>query len=217
MRLLLTSDRSVTDVCFDVGYESLGSFITRFTQSFGLAPQRLRSLFEQFNQPWANWLNESSLSDLFDVPDQPPFVHGNVDSPTPFSGLIFVGLFPSPIPLGPPFACAVMREAGPFRIGGAPGTPTYLLAVGIPWSERPLDFLLNEQTMRGAWHKPIDPLTTHEWPIALRAPSSLDPPINLALPFLIVLRLLKINDSLSIANLHKKIRRIDVGLAVQSR
>ena len=34
-RLLLTTDRSVTDICFDVGYNSLGTFTTRFTQ---LAP-----------------------------------------------------------------------------------------------------------------------------------------------------------------------------------
>src|SRR5438552_3162102 len=33
--LLLTTPRSVTDVCFDVGYNSLGSFITRFTQLVG--------------------------------------------------------------------------------------------------------------------------------------------------------------------------------------
>src|SRR5690242_12380215 len=30
-RLLLTTDTSVTDVCFDVGYNSLGTFIRRFT------------------------------------------------------------------------------------------------------------------------------------------------------------------------------------------
>lgn len=212
MRLLLTSDRSVTDVCFDVGYESLGSFVTRFTQSFGLPPQRLRSLSGQLNKPWADWLNESSLSDLFDVPNQPPFIHGSVDSLTPFFGLIFVGLFPTPIPIGPPFACSVIREAGSFMIGAAPVATTYLLAVGIPWSERPLDFLLNEQTMRGALREPISAApATHRWQIALRPPSPFDPPINLALPFLIVLRLLKVSQVLSIGNLHKKIKGTSAG------
>src|ERR1044072_6247332 len=37
-RLLLTSSLSVTDVCFEVGYNSLGTFTTRFTQLVGLPP-----------------------------------------------------------------------------------------------------------------------------------------------------------------------------------
>src|ERR1700760_4201675 len=35
-RLLLTTSLSVTDVCFEVGYNSLGTFTTRFTQLVGL-------------------------------------------------------------------------------------------------------------------------------------------------------------------------------------
>jgi hypothetical protein len=90
-------------------------------------------------------LDESALSDLFDVPDEPFFVRGHVEGPTALSGLIFVGLFPTPMPLGPPLACSVSREPGLFMIGASPAGPLYLLAAGIPWSERPLDFLLNEQ------------------------------------------------------------------------
>ncbi|WP_201376180.1 helix-turn-helix domain-containing protein, partial [Ktedonobacter robiniae] len=41
-RLLLTTDLSVTDICFDVGYTSLGTFTTRFTQFVGLTPTNLR-------------------------------------------------------------------------------------------------------------------------------------------------------------------------------
>src|SRR5215211_8257105 len=43
-RLLLTTSTSVTDVCFDVGYNSLGTFIRRFTGLVGLSPSRFRSL-----------------------------------------------------------------------------------------------------------------------------------------------------------------------------
>ena len=43
-RLLLTTNTSVTDVCFDVGYNSLGTFIRRFTGLVGLSPSRFRSL-----------------------------------------------------------------------------------------------------------------------------------------------------------------------------
>ncbi len=42
--LLAHTDRSVTDICFAVGYESLGSFSWRFTQRYGLSPQAFRLL-----------------------------------------------------------------------------------------------------------------------------------------------------------------------------
>ena len=41
-RLLLTGDYSITDVCFDSGYESLGSFSTRFHSLTGLSPAAFR-------------------------------------------------------------------------------------------------------------------------------------------------------------------------------
>ncbi len=37
--LLRIADRSVTDVCFDTGFESLGSFSTLFRRTYGVAPR----------------------------------------------------------------------------------------------------------------------------------------------------------------------------------
>jgi AraC-like DNA-binding protein len=41
-RLLLAENCSVTDICFDVGYESLGSFSARFRSLTGLSPSEFR-------------------------------------------------------------------------------------------------------------------------------------------------------------------------------
>ena len=41
-RLLLSENRSVTDICLDVGYESLGSFSSRFRSLTGLSPATFR-------------------------------------------------------------------------------------------------------------------------------------------------------------------------------
>ena len=41
-RLLATSDRSVTDVCLDVGFTSLGSFSDLFARRVGVAPSAYR-------------------------------------------------------------------------------------------------------------------------------------------------------------------------------
>ena len=42
--LLLTTTLNVTDVCYEVGYNSLGSFTTRFTDLVGVSPTHLRRL-----------------------------------------------------------------------------------------------------------------------------------------------------------------------------
>jgi transcriptional regulator GlxA family with amidase domain len=43
--LLRTTDRSVADVCLSVGLQSIGSFTTSFTQTFGKSPTAYRATF----------------------------------------------------------------------------------------------------------------------------------------------------------------------------
>ena len=40
--LLRTTDRSVADICFSVGLQSVGSFTTSFTRTFGISPVAYR-------------------------------------------------------------------------------------------------------------------------------------------------------------------------------
>jgi len=44
-RLLRTSAMSVTEVCFEVGYESLGSFSTMFSRVVGCTPSEFRRVY----------------------------------------------------------------------------------------------------------------------------------------------------------------------------
>jgi AraC-like DNA-binding protein len=43
--LLRTTDRSVADVCVSVGLQSVGSFTTTFTRTFGASPTAYRAAF----------------------------------------------------------------------------------------------------------------------------------------------------------------------------
>jgi AraC-like DNA-binding protein len=43
--LLRTTDRSVADICFSVGLQSLGSFTTSFTRTYGVSPTAYRAAF----------------------------------------------------------------------------------------------------------------------------------------------------------------------------
>ena len=43
--LLRTTDRSVADICFSVGLQSVGSFTTSFTRSFAVSPTVYRATY----------------------------------------------------------------------------------------------------------------------------------------------------------------------------
>jgi AraC-like DNA-binding protein len=43
--LLRTTDRSIADICFSVGLQSIGSFTTSFTRMFGQSPAAYRASF----------------------------------------------------------------------------------------------------------------------------------------------------------------------------
>jgi AraC-like DNA-binding protein len=43
--MLRTTDRSVADTCFSVGAQSVGSFTTTFTRTYGMSPRAYRSSF----------------------------------------------------------------------------------------------------------------------------------------------------------------------------
>jgi helix-turn-helix protein len=93
-RLLLTTSLSVTDICFEVGYSSLGSFTTRFTQLVGLPPHQLRQVAQDFTMPSLESLHDSNTYTFCHVPSFGGCFFGRISAPGAFKGPIFVGLFP---------------------------------------------------------------------------------------------------------------------------
>ena len=51
--LLRLTDRSVSDICFSVGLQSLGSFTTSFTRTFGISPVAYRAAHPARRSPCA--------------------------------------------------------------------------------------------------------------------------------------------------------------------
>src|SRR6266536_3581936 len=114
-RLLLTTPLSVTDICFEVGYTALGSFTTRFTQQVGLPPRHLRHVARNTTlPPFVELCDTRMISPLMF-----PYVggvSGRILTTSPFSGLIFAGLFPKAIPQGRPVRCTLLSTPGPYHI-----------------------------------------------------------------------------------------------------
>jgi AraC family transcriptional regulator len=180
-RLLLTTGESVTDVCFDVGYNSLGTFTRRFTELVGISPNRFRAF------------RESAASVLQHLPSPPEtptdpglFIEGRALTPEGFQGTIFLGLFTTPIPQGNPVVGTVLTQPGFFRLPPAPDGDYYILGAGLPWSEDHREYLLYESALRGgAAVRVRGGRAAVPADLVLRPPTPFDPPILVSLPLLL--------------------------------
>jgi AraC family transcriptional regulator len=112
-RMLLSTRASVTEVAYGVGYNSVGTFTSRFTRSVGVSPARYRQLaYEGLPRFRSFELNR---------PDQRICsVSGTVRVSAPEgideSSRVYVAAFSSPIVEGTPQACRVLDSTGPFRV-----------------------------------------------------------------------------------------------------
>lgn len=196
-RLLLTTDLRVIDVCLDVGYQSLGTFTTRFHELVGVAPQSLRALAERHG--------ERSLGSLRHAAHAPrgengafasrgaarpahsiDVVLGDHDHDRPFA---LVGAFARQVAEGIPVACSAAHAPGRAEVSGLPAGTYSTLAVAYPGARTVLDALLAApgDIRVGAARTAVDlhdrrPRASVR--IELREPRPTDPPVVLAVPLL---------------------------------
>jgi AraC-like DNA-binding protein len=161
-RRLLTTSLNVTDVCFDLGYTSLGTFGLRFKRLTGMSPLQLRQVAEQFTPLTPESVQRRAeaaaevrrgRTGMEPAMECTGGVCGEVTAPADFAGLIFLGLFVRPIPQERPIACATIAEPGPFHLmpsAGQSAGPSvgliadgryFLFAAALPWSPHPMTYL----------------------------------------------------------------------------
>jgi AraC-like DNA-binding protein len=132
--LLLERRASVTDVCMEVGYTSLGSFSNSFRELVGLTPETFRALpksltVKQFAAAvWQYLASNRTVSGTA--------LEGLVENPSSARGFIFTGTFTRGVPQGVPFSGTVMVKAGSFRIERPDLPEFYLMAVLIPFTAK---------------------------------------------------------------------------------
>jgi AraC-like DNA-binding protein len=189
-RLLLNTDRSITDICFEVGYNSLSTFTRRFTQRVGLGPREFRYLADRITPATVESLC-THYSEVAQRATKPlEGVEGLVESAQFSGGLIFVGLFRIHIPQSRPVGGALLTAPGPFRIGPVPDGIYHLLAAGLPRFSDTLGFLLPDSAslLVGAWNGPVivrEGKANGPFNISLRPMALTDPPLLISLPFLL--------------------------------
>lgn len=182
--LLLHSERSITDICLEVGYASLGSFSNTFAELVGVPPQEFRAYPKRLNPVQFARAVWHFLAQDQTVPE--PALEGMVEAPGRRRGFTFVGTFTKGVPQGVPFSGTVMMKAGPFRIQRPGLEEFHLLAAFIPLSADlttivttlPIEWVASLRVVNAALdHGPAPRLR-------LRPLRFTDPPIVLALPAL---------------------------------
>src|SRR5260221_6065566 len=185
-RLLVTTSLSVTDICFEVGYTSIGSFTTRFTHLVGLSPRLLRQRAHTFEPPPAE---PAELCPT--TPSGMPRKHallGRISAPATFRGTIYVGLFPSPILQGAPVQCTSLSSPGWYLLQDVPDGVYHLRAAAFPIATDLHSSLLpGEKLLLGNNASPLiicQGQVTGEPNLVLHPPRLTDPPLVVGLPLL---------------------------------
>lgn len=167
-RMLLTSGMGVADVCTTVGFSSVGTFSSRFTQLVGVSPKLWRQC-------------EGVLSPASVKPGTGAGqIHGTVSLPDPLPNQgLYVAAFADTIVQGPPVAATLVSSPGHFVLDGVPaGTWTVVaLTSGTASSDSPVE----EEEIRG-YAKAVaieDAPNTRSLPVRLscRRVELFDPPV----------------------------------------
>lgn len=188
-RMLLETSQPVTDICFETGYNSLGTFTRLFTHSIGVSPSSFRKLGEALAGRSLETLARGDLQRQ--VPPWPArSIVGTVRGPADFDGAIFLGLFSSPIPQHRPMSGGLLLRPGSFELPlGENDPPACLMAAGFPANSNGVSYLLPSAANVLVASTPLPtevssrPLLARD--LILRPMEPFDPPILTALPILL--------------------------------
>ena len=186
--LLLKSGSPITEVCMEVGYNSLGTFSKTFSELVGLSPQEFRAMPKRLTAKQFATAICSYLAARKKISG--PTVEGVVEGPGRPKGFIFVGTFTKGVPLGVPLSGTVMLGRGKFCIERPRMPEFHLLAALVPLSASLTEMAANIPiSLVASLRVQNDPNTPPEKAcLRLRPLRPTDPPIVLALPALPPLR-----------------------------
>lgn len=178
--LLLHTRSKVIDICYDVGYSSVGTFTRRFTGSFGVSPRQFRALAQS---PRYAIRDHQALPAPHAGLASGPGLSGHVMTPEQFKGIVCVGLFTTPIPQSKPLACTIAAPNGDYQILDAPQGKSFLFALGMELPIQACDYFCHDSVLRAGGHsvRVSEDNISGDTDLVLRAPLPTDPPILLFL------------------------------------
>ncbi|MEU8872198.1 AraC family transcriptional regulator [Streptomyces javensis] len=177
-RLLNSTNLTVAEVSERVGYGSPGSFARRFTEAVGLSPTQYRRLDSGVLPTAArHGFADGGATGCGSLV-------GRVLADRDVAGVIYVGVFDSPILQGHPRAWTAVPRPGSFTLEGVPLGSWYVHAL----ARRPDAPRIPGETDGAIMTDVVGPVVTEglgrEVALTLRAPCWSRPPVLSALPFL---------------------------------
>ncbi|GKU79973.1 AraC family transcriptional regulator [Paenibacillus sp. L3-i20] len=183
-KLLLKSKSTATEVGQTVGYSSFGTFSSNFSRFIGLSPQQFRAFIED-RMLGLQELQQIQLKTKINTRTS---VEGRVEVPGNLEGMICVGLFPKPIPMGKPIGCTIVFSSGDYAIPNVPDGIYYVLAIAFSWDDPIDEYLHPQNSLRGKASGKIvveNGKMIGNSNVSLRSPRFYDPPILISFPILI--------------------------------
>ncbi|GAA0525840.1 hypothetical protein GCM10011581_14000 [Saccharopolyspora subtropica] len=153
-QLLLAGDDRIADICFAVGFNSIGTFTRRFVEVVGVSPTEFRRLPDA----------------LTDAPPEPVHVPGPVPhggavtgsariSPAAQATLgpaaVYVGLFPRRSARGIPVSGALLDDTGEFALTGVPPGDYWLLSTALASRADASTQLVPARSVLGSSPRPV--------------------------------------------------------------
>ena len=184
---LLKEPGLLVKILYAIGFESAGSFNTRFKKQVGITPQKFRSTSRQLFNHMNEWEHKQLEVQAADEEASSCLVC-QIHTPPSFRGMVFVGLFPRPIPDQRPIRGTTIHSGSlSCTLTNIPPGSYYVMAAGIAWSRNPRDYFLLNKALRGMHEAPIHITNETKLSIAitLREPLPQDPPIIINLPMLL--------------------------------
>ncbi|WP_194918666.1 helix-turn-helix domain-containing protein [Catenulispora rubra] len=118
--LLTSTTMTVVDISVLVGYNSVGTFSSRFSRSVGLSPTDYRRR--------GGHTDRIRLAEPRGSASGAATVSGVIEGHDERRGLVFAGLFPECVPEGRPVCCTILDGPGSYRFDNVPTGRWYLLA-----------------------------------------------------------------------------------------
>ena len=185
-QLLLTTPASVTEICMEVGYGSLGTFSSRFKHMVGVTPAKFRSLPDSV-------VDMDFSNAHFNVAPHIRHIRGRVEGtltlPDDRKCSMFVGVFPDAIAVSRPVVGRMVTEPGPFELPFIPYGRWVVLAAALPHMNNPLEHLLPGNRLMVASSEAFNLFPENEvveQHLTFREPHPLEPPVVTALPALLL-------------------------------
>ncbi|PRZ29506.1 AraC-like DNA-binding protein [Antricoccus suffuscus] len=153
-QILLTCDDSVLDVCYAVGFNSVGTFTSRFRSAVGVTPTQFRRLPDQIGSP-------VRPIRIIGPAGRGAVVSGAIRMSSAAVALagarpsIYVGLFARRDPRGVPVAGALLTGTTDYVLTGVPSGTFWVLASALSTHADSHAQLVPKQTVSGGAPQPI--------------------------------------------------------------